>query len=118
MNVGIGDTLVVSVLGREVEARIASLRQVHWETMGFNYIMIFSPNNLRAAPHSLAATITMNEASGSDAKMTRAQLSAFPSALIIAVSEGVAQVTVMRGQMETAVGMAGAVGRIGGGGGD
>src|SRR3546814_5700842 len=26
MNVGIGDTLVVSVLGREIEARIASLR--------------------------------------------------------------------------------------------
>src|SRR3546814_475326 len=109
MNVGIGDTLVVSVLGREIEARIASLRQVHWETMGFNYIMIFSPNSLRAAPHSLAATITMNEASGSDAKMTRALLAAFPSVSIIAVSEVVAQVTVLLGQMATAIVMAGSV---------
>src|SRR3546814_6120878 len=71
--------------------------------------MIFSPNTLRAAPHSLAATITMNEASGSDAKMTRALLAAFPSVSIIAVSEVVAQVTVLLGQMATAIVMAGSV---------
>src|SRR3546814_5760364 len=67
------------------------------------------PNTLRAAPHSLAATITMNEASGSDAKMTRALLAAFPSVSIIAVSEVVAQVTVLLGQMATAIVMAGSV---------
>src|SRR3546814_16183676 len=92
MKVGVGDKRVVSGLGREIEARIASLRQVHWGTMGFNYIMIFSPNTLRAAPHSLAATITMNEASGSDPKMTRALLAAFPSVSIIDVSQWGAQI--------------------------
>src|SRR3546814_16277527 len=64
MNVGIGDTLVVSVLGREIEARIASLRQVHWETKGFNYLIIFSPNTRRAAPPSLAVTERKHVASG------------------------------------------------------
>src|SRR3546814_17785314 len=77
--------------------------------MVFNYIMIFSPNTLRAAPHSLAATITMNEASGSDAQMTRELLAAFPSVSIIAVSEVVAQVTELLGQMATAIVMAGSV---------
>lgn len=109
MNLGVGDSLVVSVLGREIEARIASLRQVNWETMGFNYIMVFSPNTLRGAPHSLAATITMKRAGASEAGMTRALLSAFPSVSIVAVSEVVAQVTLLLGQMATAIVLAGSV---------
>lgn len=107
MGVGIGDTLTVSVLGREIEARIASLRQVNWETMGFNYIMVFSPNTLRSAPHSLSATITMKGAS--EGAMTRTLLAAFPSVSIIAVGEVVAQVTVLLGQMSTAIVLAGSV---------
>ena len=43
MGVRIGDTLTVSVLGREIEARIASLREIHWDTMGFNYLIVFPP---------------------------------------------------------------------------
>ena len=57
LGVGVGDTLTVSVLGREIEARIASLREIHWDTMGFNYLIVFPPSVLQAAPHSLAATI-------------------------------------------------------------
>lgn len=107
MGVGVGDTLIVSVLGREIEARIASLRQVNWETMGFNYIMVFSPNALRDAPHSLSATITMKGTS--EPAMARALLAAFPSVSIIAVGEVVAQVTVLLGQMSTAIVLAGSV---------
>ncbi|MET0370815.1 MAG: FtsX-like permease family protein [Sphingobium sp.] len=107
MGVGVGDMLTVSVLGREIDARIASLRQVNWETMGFNYVLVFSPNVLRAAPHSLSATITMKGAS--DAGMTSALLAAFPSISIIAVGEVVAQVSVLLGQMSTAIVLAGSV---------
>lgn len=108
MGVSIGDTLVVSVLGREIEARIASLRQVNWETMGFNYIMVFSPNTLRAAPHSLAATITLKQPMA-DGALSRALLTAFPSVSIIAVKEVVGQVTLLLGQMATAIVLAGSV---------
>ena len=54
----VGDTMTVSVLGREIEARIASLREIHWDTMGFNYILVFPPSTLASAPHNLAATIS------------------------------------------------------------
>jgi putative ABC transport system permease protein len=101
LGVGIGDTLTVSILGREIVARIASLRQVNWDTMGFNYIMVFSPNTLAAAPHSLTATISMDPAN--DAAVSRAVLGAFPNATLIAVGEVIEQVSGLLGQMSGAI---------------
>lgn len=101
LGLGIGDTLTVSILGREIEAKIASLRQVNWDTMGFNYILVFSPSTLAAAPHSLTATIEMNDAN--EGKVSRALLAAFPSASIIAISEVVGQVRTILDQMATAI---------------
>ena len=101
LGVGVGDTLTVSVLGREIEARIASLRQVNWETMGFNYIMVFSPNTLASAPHSLTATIDMDAAH--EGAVSRALLATFPSASVIAVGEVLGQVRTILDQMATAI---------------
>lgn len=101
MGVGIGDTLTVSILGREITARIASLRKVNWDTMGFNYILVFSPNTLSAAPHSLTATITMDPRH--DAAMTRALLSAFPGVSVIGVGDVIDQVGTIMTQMSRAI---------------
>jgi putative ABC transport system permease protein len=107
MNVGVGDTLTVSVLGREIEARIASLRQVNWDTMGFNYILVFPPSVLQGAPHNLAATISMDAAR--EGAVSRALLAAFPSISIIAVGEIVAQIGTILGQMSSAILLAASV---------
>jgi len=101
LNLRVGDTLTVSILGREIEARIASLRQVNWDTMGFNYVLVFSPNTLAAAPHSLTSTIDMDAAH--EGAVSRALLAAFPSASIIAVSEVLGQVRTILDQMATAI---------------
>lgn len=97
----VGDTLTVSILGREITATIASLREIHWETLGFNYLMVFSPNTLAAAPHSLTATIEMDDAH--QGAVTRALLAAFPSASIIATREIVGQVRTILDQMAAAI---------------
>ena len=55
--VGIGDTLTVNVLGREVEGTIANLREIDWGTLGINFLMIFSPGPLEAAPRTHIATV-------------------------------------------------------------
>lgn len=107
MNVGVGDTLTVSVLGRQIDARIASLRQVNWDTMGFNYILVFPPSVLQAAPHNLAATISMDDAH--EGAVSRALLAAFPSISIIAVGEIVAQIGTILGQMSSAIVLAASV---------
>ncbi|MET0191959.1 MAG: FtsX-like permease family protein, partial [Hyphomicrobiaceae bacterium] len=40
----VGDTVTVNVLGRNVTARITNLREVKWETLSLNFVMVFSPN--------------------------------------------------------------------------
>tara|TARA_R110000787_G_scaffold281410_1_gene392709 strand:+ start:7243 stop:9756 length:2514 start_codon:yes stop_codon:yes gene_type:complete len=101
LGIGVGDTLTVSLLGREIAARIASLRKINWETMGFNYIMVFSPGIVSAAPHSLAATITMDPRQ--DNQVTRALLAAFPGVSVIAVGEVIEQVGAIMTQMSSAI---------------
>lgn len=101
LGIGVGDRLTVSILGREIEARIASLRKVSWDTMGFNYVLVFSPVTLRSAPHSVAATITMDPRH--DTAMTRALLAAFPGVSVIAVGDVVDQVGMILTQMSRAI---------------
>lgn len=101
LGIGVGDTLTVSVLGREIVARVASLRQVNWKTLGFNYVLVFSPNTLASAPHSLTATIDIDRAH--EGAVSRALLAAFPSASIIAVSEVIGQVRTILDQMAAAI---------------
>ncbi|MDB5722171.1 MAG: transporter permease [Alphaproteobacteria bacterium] len=97
----VGDTLTVSVLGREIEARIASLRRVNWRTMGFNYVLVFSPNALIDAPHSLTSTIDIDTAH--EGAVSRSLLAAFPSASIISVKDVIGQVSDTLNQMATAI---------------
>jgi len=54
----LGDTVVVNVLGRNITATIANMRTVDWESLGINFVMVFSPNSFRGAPHTHLATLT------------------------------------------------------------
>ena len=54
----VGDTLTVNVLGRNISARIANLRSVDWQTLGINFVLVYSPNTFRGAPHTHIATLT------------------------------------------------------------
>lgn len=80
----IGDYLTVGVLGVERQARVASLRQIDWESMGFNYVLVFSPNALQDAPHNLAATISLSPGT-SAGTLLRTLVRGFPSSSVIEV---------------------------------
>ena len=54
----IGDTLTVAVLGRPIEARIASFREINWRSFGFNFAIIFAPGALDNAPYTVMATVS------------------------------------------------------------
>src|SRR3546814_13380001 len=55
--VGIGDTITLDVLGRPITATIANLRRIDWSSMSMNFIFVFAPGTLEAAPHSVIATV-------------------------------------------------------------
>ena len=56
MHLGIGDTLTLNVLGREIVATIANLREIDWGTLGLNFTVIFAPGALDDAPQTHIAT--------------------------------------------------------------
>ena len=43
----LGDPVTVNVLGRNITTRIANMRTVDWESLGINFVMVFSPARLR-----------------------------------------------------------------------
>ena len=80
----VGDMLTFGVLGVEVTARIANLRQIDWESMGFNYVFVLSPNALRDTPHNLAATVELTEGTPTG-PLLQALVRNFPSSSVIEV---------------------------------
>lgn len=58
-HVGIGDTIRVNVLGRDLDLRIASLRDIAWRSLALNFTMIASPGLLAHAPHGYIATVRL-----------------------------------------------------------
>jgi len=84
----LGDTVTVNVLGRNLTARIASFRQVEWETMGINFVMVFSPNSFAGAPHAWLATLTEKGATAKDdARVLNAVTRAFPAVTSVRVKD-------------------------------
>ncbi|MGI9374739.1 MAG: ABC transporter permease [Tsuneonella suprasediminis] len=97
----VGDYLTIGVLGVERQARVASLRRIDWQSMGFNYVLVFSPNTLRDVPHNLAATIRLPD--NSDKRALLADLvRAFPSSSVIETGPVLAQARTLLGQVGVA----------------
>ncbi len=68
--VSIGDSLTVNVLGRDVTAEIANLRQVDWSTLELNFALLFSPGILENAPQTHIAAVHLDRASEQQAFQT------------------------------------------------
>lgn len=85
LNLKIGDTVTVNILGREITAEIANFRTVDWDSMKMNFVMIFSPDTLKNAPHIWLATLTPEKKTMDDAAMMRDIGSTFPSITILSI---------------------------------
>lgn len=83
--IGVGDTLTLNVLGREVEARVASLREIDWHSLRFDFAIIFAPGFLEGAPHSHVAAVKASR--GAEAAVEQAVAGAFANVSVIRVRE-------------------------------
>jgi putative ABC transport system permease protein len=85
----IGDPIVVNVLGRNLTARLANLRTLDWQSLGINFVMVFSPNTFRGAPVTHIATITYPGGSTieEETELLKAAAAAFPSVTAVRVRD-------------------------------
>jgi putative ABC transport system permease protein len=84
----IGDEIIVNVLGRDIVARIANMRTIDWQGLGINFVLVFSPNAFKGAPHTHIATLTeAHPDSTEDAAIVKAVADAFPTVTSVRVRE-------------------------------
>ena len=86
---GIGDSVSINVLGREVTATIANLREIDWQSFQINFVFVLTPGVLDAAPHSWIATTHASSEAAADA-VERAVTSEFSNISAVSVKEAVA----------------------------
>jgi len=84
-----GDTITVNVLGRNVIARIANLRAVDWQSLGINFVLVFSPGAFAGAPHTDIATLTFADGGNpaEETALVKALADAFPTVSAIRVKD-------------------------------
>jgi putative ABC transport system permease protein len=88
LGVKVGDDITVNVLGRDITARIGNLRTVDWQSLGINFILVFSPTAFAGAPHTDIATLTeTNSSAASDARLIKDVAAAFPMVTSVRVRE-------------------------------
>ncbi|MBA2126115.1 hypothetical protein DLM45_07750 [Hyphomicrobium methylovorum] len=107
----IGDSVTVNVLGRNVDAKVANLREVNWESLSLNFVMVFTPNTLRAAPHNLLATLRLPEGTSrqDESAMVRDLGKTFPSVSAVRVRDAIEQFSKIFEKVMIAVEAAGSV---------
>ncbi len=86
--VSIGDTLSFNILGREITATIASLREINWRSLQFDFAVIFAPGTLEGAPQTHIAAIESSVAA--EDAIERAATEAFPNISAIRVRDALA----------------------------
>jgi putative ABC transport system permease protein len=107
LGIGIGDEVTINVLGRDITAKVASLRAVDWRTLGINFVMVFSPNTLRAAPHNNLVTVTI--APSEEGPLVNEVAQKFPAVTSIRVKDAIETVSDLVGKMVAAIRGANAV---------
>jgi hypothetical protein len=101
----IGDEITVNVLGRNISATIANLREVEWRSMGINFVMVFSPNAFAGAPHTHLATVTFPNGSDEalDARILRSSAQAYPMVTSVRVKDALEAVNDVVSQLVMAI---------------
>ena len=101
IGVKIGDEITVNVLGRDITAKVANLRSVDWKSLGINFVMVFTPSTLKAAPHNHLVTVEMK--GGDEAKLLNTMARAYPSVTAVRVKDAIDMVSGLLEKMLMAI---------------
>jgi putative ABC transport system permease protein len=106
----VGDKVTVNVLGRSITATIANFRTVDWESLSINFVMVFSPNTFKGAPHTWLATLSDPGASPQqEGAVLRSVTNAYPTITSVRVKDALDTANRLVGQITTAIRAAAAI---------
>ncbi len=89
----VGDEITVNVLGRDITAKVGNLRTVDWQSLGINFVLVFTPNAFAGAPHTGIATLTdQGSTIAGDAQIIKAVAATFPMVTSVRVREALQSV--------------------------
>jgi putative ABC transport system permease protein len=89
----IGDRMRFDVLGRIVEARVTSIREVDWQdSRNGGFMFVFRPGPLSQAPHTFVGFLRGPEEPTARAKFQRDLVAAYPNVSAVDVREVLASV--------------------------
>ncbi len=111
--VRIGDVIRVNVLGRDIDLRVASLRDIAWRSLALNFAMIASPGLLSDAPHGHIATVRVPEAG--QGGLLRAVTDALPNVTGIRVADILASLADLLDRVAAALAATGSLTLLAGG---
>ncbi|NMM43864.1 FtsX-like permease family protein [Rhodospirillaceae bacterium KN72] len=97
----VGDTITVNLLGREIVAEIANLREIDWTSLGINFVMVFSPGLIESAPQMYLATAHLDP--DREVALEKAVTDQFPNVSAIRVKEVLEGVDKILKDLATAV---------------
>ncbi len=92
-----GDSLTINVLGRDITVEIANLRRIDWSDLSINFVMVFSPGVLAAAPQSHIATVKVDPAA--EAELEQAVSDRFANISAIRVKAVLHQIAELMGRI-------------------
>jgi putative ABC transport system permease protein len=84
-NIGAGDRLTVNILGMDITATVASVREVDWTSFTLNFAVTFAPGALDDAPYSIIATAITPDAE--QIPLQNAVAKQFPGVTVIRVKD-------------------------------
>jgi putative ABC transport system permease protein len=101
----VGDPITVNVLGRKVTATVANLRSVDWQSLGINFVLVYSPVTFRAAPHTAIATLTYADGAtpAREDALLQAVAQAFPAITVVQVRAALEAIGALLAGLVTAV---------------
>ena len=112
----LGDVVTFDVLGREISARVTSVRKVQWDdTRSGGFMFLFRPGSFGAAPHSYVAFLQGPAESEARARLQREAAERYPN---VSVIDGLAVINTVRrvlGYVTLAISVIGAVALFSGG---
>lgn len=91
MGIGLGDSMTVNVLGRDITATIVALREVDFSNAGIGFVMTLSPDALAGAPHTHIATVYADRQA--EARILREVATIGPNITAISVRDAIDQVS-------------------------